>query len=74
MAKKSLQELLTKAENDSEFAGKLIKDPTAFKDEYELTEEQMKAIAGAGQHRPQQHAKGPHSDEYEIIIVPFEAV
>lgn len=67
MAKKSLQDLLTKAENDSQFATNLIKDPSAFKEEYELTEEQMKAIAGAGQHRPQQHGKGPHDDSYENI-------
>jgi len=68
MAKKSLQELLTKAEKDSDFATKLIQNPNQFKDEYELTEDQMKAISGAGQHHAQ-HRKSAHADDtYEIIF------
>jgi|HubBroStandDraft_1064217.scaffolds.fasta_scaffold183634_1 hypothetical protein len=68
MAKKSLQECLARAEKDSDFALKLINDPGQFKDEYELTEEQMTAIAGAGQQRPI-HPKGPKDDVYEVIVV-----
>ncbi|HWG50064.1 MAG TPA: hypothetical protein VN669_10245 [Candidatus Acidoferrales bacterium] len=73
MAKKPLQELLAKAEKDSDLATKLIQNPSQFKEEYELTEEQMAAIAGAGQHA-QQHRKNAKGDlsspdsVYEIIL------
>ncbi|HWG50062.1 MAG TPA: hypothetical protein VN669_10235 [Candidatus Acidoferrales bacterium] len=68
MAKKPLQELLAKAEKDSALASRLIQNPSQFKDEYELTDEQMATIAGAGQHHAQHRKNAKADDTYEIIL------
>ncbi|HWG50063.1 MAG TPA: hypothetical protein VN669_10240 [Candidatus Acidoferrales bacterium] len=68
MAKKPLQELLAKAEKDSDLATRLIQNPSQFKEEYELTDEQMATIAGAGQHHAQHRKNAKADGTYEIIL------
>jgi hypothetical protein len=41
MTKKTIQDALRKAAADQEFARKLVANPAQFKEEYELTEDQM---------------------------------
>jgi hypothetical protein len=47
---KSLNDALTRASKDQEFAVKLVGNPQQFKEEYQLTEEQMANISAAGQY------------------------
>jgi hypothetical protein len=47
--KKTAADALARAAKDKDFAVKLINNPAQFRDEYELTDEQMKNISGAGQ-------------------------
>jgi len=63
MAKKTLQDALRKAASDQDFARQLVTDPSQFKAEYELTDEQMAQISGAGQ-AAQKAAGGGHA-QYE---------
>jgi hypothetical protein len=63
MAKKTLQDALRKAAADQDFARQLVTDPAQFKAEYELTDEQMTQISGAGQ-AAQKAAGGSHA-QYE---------
>lgn len=49
MAKKNLNDALRKAATDQEFARQLVNNPAQFKTEYELTDQQMAQISGAGQ-------------------------
>jgi hypothetical protein len=63
MAKKTLQDALRKAAADQDFARQLVTDPAQFKAEYELTDEQMAQISGAGQ-AAQKAAGGSHA-QYE---------
>ena len=63
MAKKTLNDALEKAASDQAFARQLVSNPAQFKDEYELTEEQMKSISAAGQ-AASKSAGGP-SAQYE---------
>lgn len=62
-APKTIQDLLQRAAKDQDFAQKLVQNPAQFKDEYQLTDEQLKGISGAGQaaHR----AAGGHGADYE---------
>jgi hypothetical protein len=62
--KKTVHDLLARSADDPEFARKLIVNPAQFKDEYELTEEEMKAISGAGQAALKGHA-GAATEDYE---------
>ncbi len=63
-AKKNIHDLLQRAAKDQEFAQKLIKDPGQFTEEYELSEEQLKGIAGAGQaaHKASGGTKADYED------------
>lgn len=63
MAKKNIQDALKKAATDQEFARQLVNDPAQFKQEYELTDEQMAQISGAGQ--AAQKAAGAGKTQYE---------
>jgi hypothetical protein len=63
MTKKTIQDALRKAAADQEFARKLVANPAQFKEEYELTEDQMAQISGAGQ-AAQKAAGGGHA-QYE---------
>jgi hypothetical protein len=49
MAKKSLEDFLGLVNEHPEVGAELLKNPDQIRDEYELTEEQMACIAGAGQ-------------------------
>lgn len=49
MAKKSLDDLLGLMSNNPEMGAKLLKNPSQICEEYALTEEQLAAVAGAGQ-------------------------
>jgi hypothetical protein len=60
---KTIQELLQRAAKDQGFAQKLLQDPAQFKDEYQLTDEQLKGISGAGQ--AAHKAAGGHGADYE---------
>ena len=62
-APKTIQDLLHKAAKDQDFAQKLMQNPVQFKDEYQLTEEQLKGISGAGQ--AAHKAAGGHGADYE---------
>jgi len=62
-AGKTIQDLLQRAAKDQDFAQKLLKDPNQFRDEYQLTEEQLKGISGAGQAASK--AAGGHGADYE---------
>lgn len=44
-----LTDVLTRAARDREFAKQLIANPSQFKDEYQLTDEQLASIGGAGE-------------------------
>jgi len=48
MEQKTIKDALTRAATDAEFASELTRDPLRFKEEYQLTEEQLDAISGAG--------------------------
>jgi uncharacterized membrane protein len=63
MAQKTIQDLLIKCAKDQDFAIQVVNNPNQFKEEYELTEEQMASISGAGQ-AAAKVAKGGHK-EYE---------
>ena len=60
---KTIQDMLQRAAKDQDFAQKLLKDPAQFKDEYQLSEEQLKGISGAGQAASK--AAGGHGADYE---------
>ena len=60
---KTIQDLLQRAAKDQDFAQKLLNDPAQFKDEYQLSEEQLKGISGAGQAASK--AAGGHGADYE---------
>ena len=60
---KTIQELLQRAAKDQDFAQKLLQNPAQFKDEYQLTDEQLKGISGAGQ--AAHKAAGGHGADYE---------
>ena len=62
MAKKSLDDLLGLVSNNPEAAAKLLKNANQLRDEYELTEEQMASIAGAGQFTHTEVAYGKYPD------------
>lgn len=47
MPVKSAKDLLEKAARDKEFAKQVLSNPTQFKQEYALTDEQLKTISGA---------------------------
>jgi hypothetical protein len=63
MAGKTIQDLLQRAAKDQDFAQKLMQDPARFKEEYQLTDEQLKGISGAGQ--AAHKAAGGHGADYE---------
>jgi uncharacterized membrane protein len=63
MAKKTLKDALDRAASDQAFARQLVSNPAQFKDEYELSEEQLKSISAAG-HAATKSAGGP-SAQYE---------
>jgi hypothetical protein len=60
---KTIQDLLQRAAKDQVFAQKLMTDPAQFKDEYQLSDEQLKGISGAGQAATK--AAGGHGADYE---------
>jgi len=60
---KTIQDMLQRAAKDQAFAQKLLNNPAEFKDEYQLTDEQLKGISGAGQ--AAQKAVGGHGADYE---------
>jgi hypothetical protein len=62
-APKTIQDLLQRAAKDQNFAQKLMQNPGQFKDEYQLSEEQLKGISGAGQ--AAHKAAGGHGADYE---------
>lgn len=62
-ASKTIQDLLQRASKDQDFAQKLMQNPAQFKDEYQLTDEQLKGISGAGQ--AAHKAAGGHGADYE---------
>ena len=45
---KTLQDALDRASRDPSFAASFVEDPTKFQEEYQLTDEQLDLIAGAG--------------------------
>jgi hypothetical protein len=67
MSKKkgSLQDLLARSAKDPEFAKQLISNPTQFQSEYELSEEEMASISGAGQAATKAGAGGAHPELYD---------
>jgi hypothetical protein len=63
--KKSIQELLAKSAKDPVFAQQLISNPEQFKDEYELSEEEMASISGAGLAASKTGGAGAHPELYD---------
>ena len=49
MEKDTMQSLLARAARDEDFAVQLVSNPGQFKEEYQLTDEQLATISGAGQ-------------------------
>jgi hypothetical protein len=47
MSDSTMKEIFTRAANDPKFAKDLVTDPAKYKDEYQLTEDQMETISGA---------------------------
>ena len=48
MEQKTLTDALERAAGDPEFAVQLMRDPSEFRDEFDLTDEQLDAISAAG--------------------------
>jgi hypothetical protein len=63
--KKSIQELLAKSAKDPVFAQQLINNPAQFKEEYELSDEEMASISGAGQAAAKTGGAGAHPELYD---------
>jgi hypothetical protein len=55
MEKDHMKDLLARAAKDEDFAKELVSNPKQFKEEYQLSEEQLATISGAGQAAARHH-------------------
>lgn len=55
MERDQMKDLLTRAAKDEEFAKQLVSNPAQFKDEYQLSDDQLATISGAGQAAAHHH-------------------